>query len=87
MKTKPSDFMSFPSCSEEQNYESEMIAYNIMVILKRTGNTFRDLTWEEYKTERLKDKDFSEKEKPIFNKIIKYCKTADTAKKFSPHWK
>lgn len=35
--------------------EYEGIAQNIMKILKRNGDTFRLLSWEEYKLERIKD--------------------------------
>ena len=57
-----------------------------MVILKRTGDEFRPLEWEEYKQERLKDKNFSEYEKKYFDKVIPYCKSADTAVLFSNSW-
>jgi len=66
--------------------ESEMIAQNIMIILKRTGNKFRPFSWEEYKAERLKDGNFGEGEKEYFNKVIGYCRTEDTARLFSPKW-
>lgn len=66
--------------------EHETIAQNIMVILARTGDEFRELTFEEYKTERLKDKNFSDREEKYFNEAIKFCKSADTAKCFSKSW-
>jgi len=46
MKT-PKDFRIFPSSSVLQKCEAETVAANIMVILYRTGNTFREITWEE----------------------------------------
>jgi hypothetical protein len=82
----PSDFNKYPWNSVLQKCECETIAQNIMVILKRTGNTFRPLTWEEYKKERLKNKDFTESEKQYFDKVIPYCKNEDTAKLFSKKW-
>ena len=52
---KPSDFLEYPWNSVTKNSEYETIALNIMVILKRTGDEFRELSFDEYKTERLKD--------------------------------
>ena len=83
---KPSNFTSKPFGSVLQNAESEIVARNIMVILSRTGNTFRNLTWEEYKKERLQDGDFSQNEYEHFQSVIDYCKSADTAKLFSKEW-
>lgn len=83
---RPSDYTSIPMGSTLQNFQSEMIAKNIMVILSRTGNTFRPLSWEEYKEERLKDTGFSEIEKPVFEKVIKYCKSPDTAVLLKEDW-
>lgn len=83
---KPSNFTKHPWSSVLGNSESENIACNIMVILKRTGNEFRPLEWEEYKAERLKDGHFSEIEKKYFDDVIPYCKSADTAVLFSKSW-
>lgn len=83
---KPSNFTDFPFSSALQNCESETIARNIMVILKRTGDTFRSLTFKEYQSEREKDGDSDSNEKKYFDKVIDYCKSADTAKLFSPIW-
>ena len=52
---KPSDFTNFPYDSVFHNTEREMVARNIMVILVRTGNTWRELSWEEYLQERIKE--------------------------------
>lgn len=49
---KPSNFIAFPIESVFHNYEIEAVARNIMVILARTGDTFRSLEWDEYKAER-----------------------------------
>lgn len=85
MKT-PSDFCIIPWGSVLKNTESERIAENIMIILKRTGNVFRLLTWDEYKAERLKDGNFTENEKPYFIRVMDYCLFPETAKLFSPKW-
>lgn len=82
----PSDFLEFPSSSVTGKYEKEMVACNIMVILTRQSNRFRDLIWKEYKYERLKDKNFSNREHDWFDNVINYCKNEDTARLFSPVW-
>jgi hypothetical protein len=82
----PSHFTAYPWSSVLQNSESEIIALNIMLILKRTGDTFRDLSWEEYKAERIKDGNFSEREKGYFDAVLPYCKSAETARLFSAKW-
>jgi len=84
---KPSDFTKFPYDSIIQNSEHEEIARNIMVILKRTGDTFRELSWEEYKTERKNDGGFTNSEKPFFDRVKKYCISEETVKSFSPTWR
>lgn len=83
---KPSNFTKYPWSSITQNSECETIAKNIMLILKRTGDKFRPLTFDEYKSERLKDGNFTESEKNYFDKVIDYCKSPDTAKLFSKEW-
>ncbi len=65
----PSLFKHFPWDSVLANNESETVARNIMVILARTSNTFRYLTWDEYRIERLKDGEFQECEKMYFEKV------------------
>jgi hypothetical protein len=87
---RPSDFSNIePTMSVApgpHKCESEMIAQNIMVILKRNGNRFRSLPWSEYKAERKKDGNFTEEEKSYFDKVIGYCKNEDTARLFSHKW-
>ena len=85
-KMKPSDFKSYPFSSVLQNSESETVALNIMVILSRTGDVFRDLTWEEYKLERMKDGNFTETEIRYFKLVIDYCKSSGAAIIFSSNW-
>jgi len=84
---KPSNFNTYPWSSVFQKSENESIAQNVMAILQRTGDTWRLLSWKEYKKERLKDKDFSDEEKGFFDEVIDYCKSPDTAKLFAPDWK
>lgn len=83
---KPENFIKHPWDSVLQGCEYEVIAVNIMKILKRTGNEFRPLSWEEYKKERLKDSDFREREKEYFDKVIPYCTCPEMAKLFSKDW-
>ncbi len=85
-KTKPSDFTNHPFSSVEQNCECAIIATNIMKVLWKTGDTFRELTEDEYRTEREKDGHFTKKEMSCFRKVIRYCKNPDTAKLFSKAW-
>lgn len=84
----PKDFSKkFPFSSARGECEAEVVAQNIMTILGRTGDTFRHLSWEEYKEERLKDKNFTEGEKMYFDSVIGFCKSEDTARLFSDGWK
>lgn len=86
----PSDFAKiFPIRSRFNKFEHEKVARNIMIILKRTGNEFRDLSWQEYKKERLKDGalvKLVDNEKKYFIDVIRWCVTAHNAKQFSPQW-
>jgi hypothetical protein len=84
---KPSFFSSkYPWCSVFNRAEYEIVAKNIMTILKRTGDEFRELTYEEYEKERLKDGKYSKGEQQYFERVIDFCKSADKAKKFSEKW-
>lgn len=83
---KPSDFTTHPYSSVFMKSEHETVATNIMVILKHTGNTFRDLSWQEYKEERLKDGDFSSEEQRFFNDVKPYTVNSEVAKTFSKSW-
>jgi len=85
-ETKPSTFTEHPWNSACQNCECEIVAANVMRILKRTGDTFRPLSPKEYVKERKKDGSYTVKELGYFEKVIKYCKNADTAALFSPTW-
>ena len=83
---RPSDFTKNPMDSVARKSEAETVARNIMVILKRTGNEWRRLGWEEYKTERLEDGGFSESEWGYFDEVVGYCISPETAVLFSPVW-
>lgn len=83
---KPSNFTKYPWNSALKTAESEIVAQNIMKILERTGNTWRELSWIEYKKERLKDGNFSDREKEYFKQVINYCINPDTAVLFSKEW-
>jgi len=85
----PSDFSKIkPWNSIFHKSEAETIALNIMKILARTGNKFRELSYEEYEKERIKDGNYADwAEKPYFEMVIKYCSSAEMAKKFSLDWK
>lgn len=86
-KTKPSDFaLQFPWDSVFQKSEHETIAENIMKILARTGNEFRELSFEEYRKERLIDGYFTEGEKLFFDEVQPYCLSATKAATFSRSW-
>lgn len=88
----PSVFHMRPWNSSFGKMEPEMVAENIMLILKRTGDTFRKLTWEEYKAERvkdLKDGDMPESvdcERKYFDQVSMCCVTVETTANFSHRW-
>ena len=87
----PSNFYHFPMNSILQKSECETVAQNIMRILQRKGNSWRKLSWDEYKTERLKDAEkdqfgFSEKEKGFFDQVIDYTVSAEKAMEFCKDW-
>lgn len=84
---KPSDFTKHPFDSIFSKNEHEVIARNIMVILSKTGNIFRQLSWDEYVDYRLKDGSFTGKEKYYFDKVLPYTTSEQMAKDFSPAWK
>lgn len=82
----PINFLTRPSNSVLQKCEAEIVAQNIMVILDRTNGVFRELTWEEYKIERIKDKGFRESEKLYFDKVQPYTISGEMANSFSVNW-
>ncbi len=86
-KTKPSQFLKHPFDSVEKSLERELTALNIMKILARTGDVFRELTIEEFIAERNKDKHkFNEDERHFFLCMRWWCVSAEEASKFSKAW-
>ncbi len=57
-----------------------------MIILKRTGDVWRKLEYEEYESERKKDGNYSARERGYFDAVVGYTVSADTARLFSPEW-
>lgn len=86
MKTLPSQFTNYPWNCVFKKAECEIVAKNIMLILKRTGDVFRELTYEEYEQERKKDGKYSDSEKRFFDQVAPFCKSAEEAKSFSKEW-
>jgi hypothetical protein len=85
---KPSDIINiFPYSSVTKDARYEIVAMNIVIILKRTGDKFRLLSFKEYIRERKKDKNGNpENEKVLFDKVINYFKTEDTVRLFCECW-
>lgn len=84
---KPSNFIGKePLNSVFKKYEVEIVAMNIIIILKRTGDNFRLISWREYKKERIRDGDFSEYEKRYFDMVKGYFSSYKKIKSFSPYW-
>jgi hypothetical protein len=83
---KPSNYAKHPCGSILGNAESEVVASNIMKILSRTGNEWREINFDEYKKERLTDGNYTEIEKAYFNRVINYCKSPETANTFCSDW-
>lgn len=84
---KPSNFSKIrPWGSVVGKAEAEIVAQNILVILKRTGDTFRKLDYEEYKKEREKDGNYSSDEESHFYNVIGYLKSPETVALFCPDW-
>jgi hypothetical protein len=84
---KPNDIKNInPMNSIFRKVEYETIAQNIAIILSRTKNKFQIISWEFYKKERLKDRNFSEIENKYFDAVIKYFKSEDTIRLFSQYW-
>ncbi len=76
----------YPWSSVFKKAEHEIIAQNILKILKRTGDRWRKMSWDEYVLERQRDGLFSESEKMYFHEVVKYTYSADAAARFSNHW-
>jgi hypothetical protein len=84
---RPSDFRLHPWSSVLGQSEYETIARNCMVILSRTGDTWRTLSEEEYLLERAKDaKGSFTHELPYFRKVLPYTSDPEQAVQFSRSW-
>lgn len=78
---KPFDICNiFPWNSVFQNCEEESSICCMIDYLSKNGNEFRVFTFEEY----IKSQPNAIKER--FNKLIKYCKSEDTARLVSKYW-
>jgi hypothetical protein len=82
----PFDFCEKPWSSIFYKSEPESILRNIMVILYRTGNTWRELPEEEYISERQKDGHFTTSELPYFREVLPYTINAVKASRVSKNW-
>lgn len=84
---KPSNFTILPMNSIFNKYEYELMAQNIMKILKRTGDKFRKIELDEYIAERKKDGGYSSQENEYFLKVVDLCSVPEGVISFSPVWK
>lgn len=89
--SKPSAFHTYPWSSTLRNTESEVVAMNIMAILWRTGDAWRELTWDEYRAERLKttgpkNSGFSDAERRLFDRVWPLVRTEALARAFCQAW-
>lgn len=83
---KPSDFALWPKQSLYWKMEPESVAENIMIILARTGDQWTNLSFDEYRKERIRDGDFHKWEEDLFLHVKEYCQSPEMAKSFSPNW-
>ena len=85
----PKDYIGKYWDSVFQNIQTEIVWNNIILILSRTGDYWRTLTWEEYKNERINDaptdkSGFCEfQEKPLFAKALPYTSSEKAASDFT----
>jgi len=82
---RPSNFREFPYESILKKVEPETVAANIMLILQRTGDTFRELSWDEYKVELKKDTQ-TPGPRGDFSKVKDYCFDPVKASRFCQVW-
>ncbi len=76
-----------PFGSVLQKSECETVALNIMKILAKNGDIWRELPIEEYIIMRKKDGNYSISELLYFESVIGYTLTEQTAVLFSDAWK
>lgn len=83
----PSTFNIRPVQSIFSSGKAELVAWNIMAILSRTGDAFRELTFEEYEKERLKDSiRLDSWEKEWFERVLPHTVSAEVAGAFCVSW-
>ena len=97
---RPSDFREYPWDNVEKSIEAAIAARNIMVILSRRGDIWRELSWKEYSMERKIDEDFSNPdcscldfsfcpsaERSYFESVRPYTVSEEKARSFSETWR
>jgi hypothetical protein len=97
---RPSDFMEYPWDNVEKSSEAAIAARNIMVILSRRGDIWRELSWNGYSMERKMDADFSNldcscldftfcssTERSYFESVRPYTVSEEKARSFSETWR
>ncbi len=84
----PSDFMSvYPWDSVTQKSENESLACSIMATKNFKGNTWDDVSYEDYLEYRLSiGAQRGNARQDEFDKVNKYCKNISTAALFSKSW-
>lgn len=88
MTLKPSDIKNirpWNSLSGERSHE--LVAWNIIIILAITLDTFRPLSWEEYKKHREADGKFDHAEEGMFNRVAPLLTTLEDVQAYSPDWR
>jgi len=83
---KPNSFTKHPFDSVSQSYNSEVIARNIMIILSKTGNEWRRLTYQEYKCYRLKEGNWTPAESLYFEEVLPHTTSPGEAINFCKTW-
>ena len=89
---KPAETKGFPYRSLFRSGNHEAIARNIVTILSRTGNEWRELTEVEYIRERIADAEhdqgggFNPEELIYFRAVAPYLTSEEKAREFSPAW-
>ena len=88
--SKPSDFTKRVWGSVFQSTEHEIVFRNIMIIKERTGDEWGLMSWETYKSERLKDGPLfgdsasgTKYEEEVFPEVVPYTVSAEQACRFS----
>jgi hypothetical protein len=84
---KPSTISQIdPMGSILRKRQSEVVALNAVIILKRTGDEFRHLSHEEYEAERRKDGNFHKIELDYLDKVQEFISSEEGARRFCSKW-